>query len=540
MTTRRTVFASVTMLCLALVPAMAQSAGYVVYGHEVWNEPEHSVDRSLTIAPGGWLEIGTDGPGTKCEIHGALTVDPGGRIDIGSGSARVTTTVVRVHGAVELQGDAQEPSPDAGSVAPPTPTALVGEMNLTAATLEIVCRYQNEFWMTWSGGRLVSRSMAHIGGSMRDGTVYTTLFDLGDGAWDLERTVVQFNSAISVHDRGVLDATNIIEGDVPDAIHMNTGGHAAVRESTFQILFHLSFAKGGNAEGGDVHLNLRENERIPHWSAAEQLGIEDYVLTLDNCTVSTWWLAVVVASRSAASEAPPGRLTIEDCPSLGMHLEGENLRNDPLTLKDFWLPVTWTGARADGELKGEGPWIGPVPAGTEWDTGNLHWRVGDQPCDIPTWGVYPRGAETALVLPGPTNIAELIFEEGEVWVHGTEGKHDAVAPGLFYMVGDLEGTRRSVLHLENVMMGGFDESGRAFRGVFYAFDGGDLRIKNAWIGIATLRTEGSTEERTWGSITGEGGNCLIPIEPPPKDVPDYQEEEFGGPIRVDLCRCRPW
>lgn len=468
-----------------------------------WNSGDYEVRGRVVVTASGALEIGTAGPGRRCDIMGGITVEPGGRVSIGTPGRAKFTCVAR--GNVEVRGTA----------------AGRGTLMLRNSTFELLGQHDLDATFKFAGGRLVTSEGVLIGGGTRSGRNITTGFDLTDGIWEATDTTVQLIAGIWVSGSGVFKARRLKPGDIPDAIHCYDGAQVTVSDSTYDILFTLDATKGGK-----FSLDLPANKPI-HWDIRDVLPDAGYSLKLTNSTVPLWWLNTVVASREAA---PSASVVLGDCPSLAMHLTGTDLRN--AHKDDFRLPVSWHLDRNNPESRWEGecgiksPWQGHVPAGHQWDTGNLHWRIGTRSVPIGNWGFYPSGAATDVTLRGPTKIAELPISEGKVSLRGTPGTFDLIAWGLFYSVGPGE------LSMENVSMGLYDVSARSWRGQFVAQPDGAIRFRKARLGILSLRTQGS------GEIAGTDEICAVQFKPaPPAGDPDVETVRKGGRIDIRHVPC---
>lgn len=463
-----------------------------------WDAGDYEVRGSVVVAPTGTLEIATAGPGMRCEIAGGITVEPGGRLVIGAPGRPKFTCVTR--STVEVRGT----------------EAARGAVTVRNSAFELLGPYDLDATFKFAGGRLITSDGVLIGGGTRGGRSVTSGFDLSDGIWEATDTTVQLIAGIWVSGSGVFNGRRLKAGDIPDAIHCYDGARVTVTDSTYDVLFTLDATKGGA-----FSLDLPANRPI-HWDVRGVLPNAGYSLRLVNSTVPLWWLNSVVASRDAA---PPTSVILGDCSSLAMHLTGTDLRN--AHKDDFRLPVSWHADPTRPESRWEGecgitpPWHGDVPAGHQWDTGNLHWRVGNRPVPIGNWGFYPSGATTNVTLRGPSKIAELPISEGKITLIGTPGTFDLLAWGLFYSVGPGE------LSMENVSMGLYDIGARSWKGQFVAQPGGTIRFRNARLGILSLRTQGG------GQIAGTDRICAVRFKPaPPAADPDIEIIRNGG--RIDL------
>lgn len=475
-----------------------------------WNNDDYEIRGQVSVVRGGRLMIGTAGNGHRCEIRGKLTVEQGGRVEIGYKPRRGNCdNVCTVFGDVELQGDGGN---------------RTGTLMVKNATMEVAGEHQGDRVYDWSGGKLITSHGATIGGASVDGLIHATLLKLDQGVWECSNTTVRYIAGILVESAGRLYARDIRQGDIPDAIHAYSGAEIYIRDSTYDILFTADFTNGG-----DLVLDLPVDERISYWDASAIPGA-DYTLQLRKSRVTLWWFHAMVASRM---DAPAARVVLRDCPFFGMHLSGSNLReaeDDQDASPDFELPVSWSKDDVAWGMFGfTPPWDGPIPMGYSWDTGNLHWVVGDKPAGLTTWGLYPSEPRTDLKIQGPSRIAELLFSEGNVSLAGTPGTYDMLLAGWFFAVGS-DGTKAE-LSIENASMGIFDPSFRSWKGEFVADGGARVSIRDTRIGLARLRTEQTA------TIFGQGGVCLVELEGA-GTPPDYEEIANGGPIEVDPVVCK--
>ncbi len=505
-----------TAVVATVAIAPAPHAMTIIDGDQVirrttrWNNDDYEIRGQVTVVRGGRLMVGTSGTGHRCDIRGSLTVEQGGRVEIGYKPRHGNCdNVCTVFGDVDLQGDGGN---------------RAGTLIVKNATIEVAGEHQGDRVFDWSGGKLVTSHGATIGGASVDGLIHATLMNLDSGVWECSSTTVRYIAGILVESGGRLYARDIRQGAIPDAIHAYSGAEVYIRDSTYDILFTADFTAGG-----DLVLDMPVNERIRYWDASGIPGA-DYTLQLKNSRVTLWWFHAMVGSRN---DAPAASVLLRDCPFFGMHLSGSDLRDaedDPDAGPDFELPVSWSKDDAAWGMFGfTPPWDGPIPVGYSWDTGNLHWVVGDRPAGLTTWGVYPSGPQTDLKIQGPTRIAELLQSDGNVSLSGTPGSYNMLLAGWFFAVGKA-GTAAE-LSIEDASMGIFDPSFRSWKGEFLADGGSRVRIRDSRMGLAKLRTE-----RT-ATILGEGGVCLVEIEGE-GDPPDYEEVANGGPIEVDAVPCK--
>jgi hypothetical protein len=280
-------------------------------------------------------------------------------------------------------------------------------------TIELECSYSREFNYRFRGGKLITENV-HIGGSNKDGIIRHCNFEIDDGEWESKDTTVQYTYGqifLDPNGRPKLTGTRHNAGVSPDSVIMTNAADVELYDSNFAISMTMECSP--DVENRDVSFSLPLNTPVTMTMDGGKLPGASYSLKLNNCTVPLWFLFM----NGISSDAPPMRVTLDDCPSiipsfLGGVFEGE-----------YHLPIASRLRSAEG-LRNQTVRFG-----------NLELVVGDKPCYIPCWGIYTGGPGTDLTFTGESNICELFFDSGTVRLFGDKGTYNMYAQATTYDVG---------------------------------------------------------------------------------------------------------
>ncbi|MCU0961077.1 MAG: hypothetical protein MUF48_13310 [Pirellulaceae bacterium] len=378
-----------------------------------------------------------------------------------------------------------------------------GELTIDNATVSLICRYAREFIYRWDGGRLVTRGVT-LGGSQRDGIVYSTNFELQHGQWLAEDTIIQYSSGVTMGWTGrpiKLHATRLQAGPHPDSIIMSAGAADVVLTDSS---FNISLAVSAHA-GGTGRLDLPVREKITRVFDGSNLPGVQYRLELVNTQVDLWW----VFFSGIRADGPPTEVVLGDCPRLIPSLIAHNLR---------------------GPLRLPAPWPAHPQDTAALTVGNLTLRTIGQPVRTWCWGLYFSGDDTDVSLVGPTHICELFLLGGKLLVEGDPDAYNSVHSCTTVDVGrrpaldgatDRDAASRTEhrpveLTMRHVALGRFDPHDTVI-GQLTAYQDGRIRVEQARCARLKLITQGDgtiefSEVDRQGQLESlaEGGVISVP------------------------------
>lgn len=273
-----------------------------------------------------------------------------------------------------------------------------GELLVENAVVSQMCTYAREFRYQWEGGKLLTRHVT-IGGAKIDGVVGQTYFEMQNGTWESEDTIIRYSSGVTMGWRGhpvTFHATRLTAGPNPDSIIMSSAAADVVlRDSEFNI----SLAVSAN-EGGRGRLDLPTEEPVTRvFDASNVPGIR-YRLELVNTRVPLWW----VFFSGIRHGGPTTEILLGHCPRLIPSVIAHNLQ---------------------GSLELPAPWPARKQEVTELAIGNLTLKTVGQEVRTWCWGVYFSGEETDVVVRGATTICELFVSGGRMVLEGDAHTYNA-------------------------------------------------------------------------------------------------------------------
>jgi len=336
-----------------------------------------------------------------------------------------------------------------------------GTLILENTTVELMNTYSRQFNYHWAGGKLISTNST-LGGTMREGTIYASDFELYDGEWTCTDTTIRYCYGMIFDGTGKrlgkLRATRLIAGPIPDTVIMTGRGDAIVKDSSYMISLFSPVVSGGKGV-----LDFPVDTPINRVFDGSNIPGAQYRLELINTKVPLWFLFTTVSM-----EGPPAEFELRHCPRTVIGLTGSNLKGS------YRLPVPWEDQPA-------------IKPNTSFQTANLTWKTLEEPAGISCWAIYPYGEETDLTLTGPTRIAEIILRGGKLRLIGDQATRNISAYALTFEVGQFAtGTdpKRSdsppppaELLLRNVTLG--IPKSRELKGQITAWPGGTVRIENS-------------------------------------------------------------
>jgi len=373
-----------------------------------------------------------------------------------------------------------------------------GELIIKDSVVEIVGSYAREHTLKLEGGLLVTENTT-IGGTLREGVIAHTVFELNQGTWRATDTTIRYSYGITFgweKPGARLRATRLRQGPSPDSVILTGYGDAIIKDSEFSIALNV-FATGGRGV-----LDLPVSEPLDRTFDASNLPGAQYRCRLERVKVPLWFLFV----NWLASEGPETELVLRDCPSLIPALSGGDL------VGEAWLPCKWNPP-ASGEPM---PLVTP---NTSLKVAKVTFRTEDKPAGIGTWGVYLYGPKTDFTLRGPTLVCELFVFEGKVALVGDEGTYNASTTATTVDVGRKGTLGEASLLLKNATVGRFD-AGLGIIGQVGAYGKGQVRLERCKLGNLLLLTE--DEGRIEGqelvlegklSVQPNGGAISLPEGP---------------------------
>ncbi len=382
-----------------------------------------------------------------------------------------------------------------------------GTLEIDNATVELMCEYSRQYVFKWQGGRLLSRNST-LGGTIKDGTIAHTNFDVLDGDFDCTNTTIRYCYGITFGNNetiGRMRATNLIAGVSPDTVIMTGHGDVVVRDSTYGFSLTAYAADGGH---GDFDLPI--NEPLTRVFDGNNIPGAKFRLELINTRPTCWFLFTNVSNNG-----PPAEFILRRAPSLIPSVMGGDLEGT------MTLPCNWRGGGPNWDNSG------PIAPNTIFKTGNVTWKTLDQPVSIPCWGIYLYGDKTNLTITGPVVLAELMLWGGQLNLLGNPANPDIWATATTIEVGkqgamtataELQAAppSRAELNMRNVLIGAYDDNS-GMRGQITAHPGGIVQVENARCLNLTLIN------KPQGQITMKGI----------RKEGDFKKLEEGGPIVVE-------
>lgn len=340
-----------------------------------------------------------------------------------------------------------------------------GVLTVENAVIELMNSYSKEFYYRWKGGTLVSRNTT-IGGTLKDGVIYQSLFNIPDGLWESTDTTVRYTYGIWVGD-GRIRATNLMQGPNPDAICLTGKGEVILKDSCYDITLNVFAGK----KAQEVTIDLPVKTPITKIFDQSNMPGAEYRLELINTVIPNWWFLFI---NGITTDGLPLDITLGDCPSIVPAVIGHDLKGE------IHLPVPWTGKEADE----------PPPPVT---IGNLTIlsRENREFC----WAVYLTGHQTDVTLLGPTLLAELCVYGGTVRFLGEEGTYNAHTTATVVDVGydgKEEGAPKLLMRNASVMPIQASENftyGDLIKGQIKASGNATISIENCQMAPVTLITK---------------------------------------------------
>ncbi len=393
-----------------------------------------------------------------------------------------------------------------------------GTLFVENCVVELMGTFDHQYVYKWAGGTLITTNST-IGGTRRNGVAAHAVFQLLDGEWYATDTTVQYHYGIAFdwdgQGVGKLRAVHLVGGKDSGEVILGGRGDVVIKESDCNIGLTISAW-----EGGTCVLDLPVDTPLTRvYDASNLMGVE-YRLELINTKVNFWSLFANIAG-----EGPPAEVTLANCPSFLPAISAYNLKGE---LK---LPCSFTGETAPRWESGEKVVWKRVAPHTTFTTGNLTWKVGENPLNIFTWGLYFSGTETDVTIRGPISICELmLFDAKRVVIEGDEGTHNVWSPATtiradFGHVHDVEvplaigpdGTPQTVnLEMRNVSLGQQFSPDVGRRGDIAAFGNANVTIDNAVCSdlILTTKHQGrivlrNIEKQGEFIVNQEGGDILF-------------------------------
>lgn len=279
-----------------------------------------------------------------------------------------------------------------------------GTLTVQDATLEIMCEHARNRKVTWEGGKLKTER-ATIGGTKTNGVTRPTVFEIYDGEWLAQDTMVQYSCGIlfSYATKGRLDAVGLKAGENPDSVIVCGKAEVKLKDSSFDVALHLPAYTGK-----EVTLDLPVGVPIDRSFNRDLIPGVEYSLRMQDSVVPTVWFAFFV---SVKPEGEITRYNLRDCPNLVPGFTASGLKGD------VTLPCSWTGDEWPGQWSA-------MQTGTEASIGSLRVRTLTDKTVLAGWGVYLQGSETDVALRGSTNLCEVMVEEGRCRILGEKGKHN--------------------------------------------------------------------------------------------------------------------
>ncbi len=291
-----------------------------------------------------------------------------------------------------------------------------GELTLTNCIVELMCRYTREFRYEWRGGILRTENVT-IGGTVKDGNVEFTTFWIMDGEWHALDTTVQYSYGIMFSHKtiGKLRGKRFMKGPHPDGVIMNGKGDVILEDSSFNIALNYSIR-----DGGTLRFNLPVGE-TPMTRVFDQTTLGkgcEYRLEMRKSRVPGWWWLFL---NDLSMDGPPCEVFIDGGGKVVSAVKGTDLRGTATWVRNLEAPFTFA---------------------------NLTMRKGDQPLRIDSISFYLHGDKTDVVVPGPTELAEVMLWGGKFTVRGTPGTKDAICRCVTF---DFHGN--SQVSIENAAFG---------------------------------------------------------------------------------------
>lgn len=364
-----------------------------------------------------------------------------------------------------------------------------GTLLVDNCVVELMSKFARQFTYKWDGGTLISTNST-LGGTSQNGVSIQTYFQLEDGEWYATDTTIQHCYGVSFAwdgRVGKLRAVRLIAGKNPDSIIMGGSGDVVLKDSDYAIALTISSAEGGN---GIIDFPV-DTPLTQVYDSSNLLGAK-FRLELINTKVNFWFLFAYIVD-----DGPPAEITLANCPRFLPSLTMHNVKGE------LRLPSTYTGETPSRETRAKQPEPVLIQPHTTFKTGNLTWKVGENPINIFTWGLYLTGKETDITIKGPILICELIiFDAGRVVLDGDEGTHNiwstcTTIEADFGHVNDAEvpvtvgpdGKPETVrLEMRNVALGRFIPND-SVRGQIGAFGNAEVIIENAVCDDLTLTTK---------------------------------------------------
>jgi hypothetical protein len=133
-----------------------------------------------------------------------------------------------------------------------------GELTARNCRIELMCTYARQYRFAWEKGGVLRTSECTVGGSDYRGTA-ATLFDLQEGSWYAEATMIDYSTGIQFgwDTDARLHARDLRRGQQPDSIIVTGRADVTVADSTFAIALVAS----GSA-GGETTLDLPHNAAV--------------------------------------------------------------------------------------------------------------------------------------------------------------------------------------------------------------------------------------------------------------------------------------
>lgn len=405
-------------------------------------------------------------------------------------TSSTSTTTPSAQRVIELTGDVRITSPtvwrDAHvKIKGNLILAQGGRLSVERSTVELLCEHSRQYMVRWEGGWLDSLDST-LGGSLQNGVIGQTCFELLDGDWHSTNTTIRYCYGItfSYEKVGRLRATNLMRGPNPDTIIMSGRGDVVLRDSAYDISLTTLAAKGGRGD-----FDLPTDTPLTRVFDKSNVPGADWRLEMVNSKVNLWFLFAQIGSESD----PPAEFVLRRCPALLPSVMGANIKGK------FQLPCAWPGVEPNYKHPARA-----IPPRTSFKLGNVTWRTLEAPANLTCWGAYFYGDQTDLTLTGPTLIAELILWEGKLRLEGTPGQHDIWAKATTIEVGrtqdsatpeprakdgqSAEAPPKAELIVRNACVGAF-EPASAIKGQVTAHHGGLVRMENVRLSEVLLMTK---------------------------------------------------
>ncbi len=394
-----------------------------------------------------------------------------------------------------------------------------GILFIENCVVELMCEFARQYTYRWEGGVLISTNST-LGGTSRNGIVTHSNFEVLDGEWYSFDTTIQYCYGIGFSWEeghvGKIRATRLIAGRNPDALIMGGNGDVILKNSTYAVALTISSADGGNGRV-DMPINTSISQV---YDSSNVLGAT-YRLELINTQVTMWFLFANIVG-----EGPPAEIAIANAPKLIPSVSALNLKGE------LRLPCDYAGK--PGQVGG----VGPIPPHTTFTTGNLTWRIGENPVGINGWGLYFTGRETDVTVKGPIRIAELmLFDAKRVVLDGDKGTcniwakattievdyghvNDDIVPITLGSDGNPETVR---LEIRDAAIGPFNPD-NGVRGQIGALGNADILIENSICNNLLLHTKHqgriilkNIEKQGELILNEEGGDIIFENENAPQN-----------------------